>query len=199
MSIAGILRRWVLVSALTGVLALIQVPGVRAQAVSPSPAVSPAAVGSNQPVQMPPNPNPNQPVPMAPIPGPLNSPGNGDPGAPGTPPQAPVYSPTGLSPLEVIWRSLTDSIYEPADQARWSPLPLSTFFTEGWDQPYVLPTSGDGGLKGTGGSPRFGWINEFGGLNYRAWFFELFYANNVLGPHYRSNGNQYILDSVLPE
>ena len=33
MSIAGILRRWVLVSAVTGVLALIQVPGVRAQAV----------------------------------------------------------------------------------------------------------------------------------------------------------------------
>ena len=74
MSIAGILRRWVLVSAVTGVLALIQVPGVRAQAVPPSPAVSPAAVGSNQPVQMPPNPNPNQPVPTAPSPGPLNSP-----------------------------------------------------------------------------------------------------------------------------
>ena len=56
MPIAGILRRWVLVSAVTGVLALIQVPGIRAQAV--------------QPVQMPPNPNPNQPVPMAPSPGP---------------------------------------------------------------------------------------------------------------------------------
>ena len=51
MPIAGILRRWVLVSAVTGVLALIQVPGIRAQAV--------------QPVQMPPNPNPNQPVQMA--------------------------------------------------------------------------------------------------------------------------------------
>ena len=210
MSIAGILRRWVLVSAVTGVLALIQVPGVRAQAV--------------QPVPMPPNPNPNQPVQMAPSPNhPYKSPGpesartNGpEPGplelpgqwrhrrardgagmAPGTPPQVPLHSPTGLSPLEVIRRSLTDSIYEPADQARWSPLPLSTFFTEGWDQPYVLPTSGDGGLKGTGGSPRFGWINEFGGLNYRAWFFELFYANNVLGPHYRSNGNQYILDYTI--
>ena len=58
MPIAGILRRWVLVSAVTGVLALIQVPGVRAQAV--------------QPVQMPPNPNPNQPVPTAPSAGPLN-------------------------------------------------------------------------------------------------------------------------------
>ena len=117
--------------------------------------------------------------------------------APGTPPQVPLHSPTGLSPLEVIYKSLTDSIYEPADQARWSPLPLSTFFTEGWDQPFVLPTTGGGGLKGSGGSPRFGWINDFGGVNYRAWFFELFYANNVLGPHYRSNGNQYILDWTI--
>src|SRR5271157_850326 len=86
MSIAGILWRWGLVSAVTGVLALIQVPGVRAQAVPPSPAVSPAAVGSNQPVQMPPNPNPNQPVPTAPSPGPLTSPANGDTGAPGMAP-----------------------------------------------------------------------------------------------------------------
>ena len=117
--------------------------------------------------------------------------------APGTPPQVPLHSPTGLSPLEVIYKSLTDSIYEPADQARWSPLPLSTFFTEGWDQPFVLPTTGGGGLKGSGGSPRFGWINDFGGVQYRAWFFELFYANNVLGSHYRSNGNQYILDYTI--
>jgi len=98
MSIAGILRRWVLVSAVTGVLALIQVPGVRAQAVPPSPAVSPAAVGSNQPVQMPPNPNPNQPVPTAPSPGPLNAPANGDTGAPGMAPgTAPGMAP-GMAP-----------------------------------------------------------------------------------------------------
>src|SRR5271166_3334146 len=110
MSIAGILRRWTLVSAVTGVLALIQVPGVRAQAVQPvqmppspnQPVQMPPSPNPNQPVPtvpMAPNPNqpvptvpmvPNQPVPMAPNPGPLNSPGNGDPGAPGTPPQAPV-------------------------------------------------------------------------------------------------------------
>src|SRR5208283_3481826 len=156
--------RWTLVSAVTGVLALIQVPGVRAQAVQPvqmppnpnpnQPVPLIPCPGPDQPVQMPPNPNqpvpmvpspgPNQPVPMVPSPGPLNSPANGDTGAPGmapgmapgTPPQAPAYSPTGLSPLEVIRRSLTDSIYEPADQARWTPLPLATFFTEGWDQPF---------------------------------------------------------------
>ena len=204
MPIAGILRRWVLVSAVTGVLALIQVPGIRAQAVQPVQMLP----SPNQPVQMPPSPNPNQPVQMAPSPGPLNSPAYGDTGAPGlrrngaemapgTPPQVPLHSPTGLSPLEVIRRSLTDSIYEPADQARWSPLPLATFFTEGWDQPFVLPTTGGGGLKGSGGSPRFGWINDFGGVQYRAWFFELFYANSVLGSHYRPNGNQYILDWTI--
>src|SRR5208337_5413523 len=219
MSIAGILWRWVLVSAVTGVLALIQVPSVRAQAVQPvqmppnpnpnqpvqmAPSPGPnqpvqmaPSPGPNQPVQMAPSPGPNQPVQMAPSPGPLNSPAYGDTGAPGTPPQVPLHSPTGLSPLEVIRRSLTDSIYEPADQARWSPLPLSTFFTEGWDQPFVLPTTGGGGLKGSGGSPRFGWINDFGGVQYRAWFFELFYANNVLGANYRSNGNRYILDYTI--
>ncbi|HWT83654.1 MAG TPA: hypothetical protein VN648_33230 [Candidatus Methylomirabilis sp.] len=138
---------------------------------------------------------------MAPgmAPGPLiGAPAAEAPGtAPGTPPQTPLKSPTGLSPLEVIRRSLTDSIYEPEDQARWSPLPLGTFFTEGWDQPFVLPTSGDGGLKGSGGSPRFGWSNDFGGINFRVWFVELFYANNVLGSHYRSNGNQYIGDFTI--
>ena len=98
MSIAGILRRWVLVSAVTGVLALIQVPGVRAQAVSSSPAVSPADVGSNQPVQMPPNPNPNQPVPTAPSPGPLNSPANGVTGDAGTVPGMGAGTVPGMAP-----------------------------------------------------------------------------------------------------
>ena len=199
MPIAGILRRWVLVSAVTGVLALIQVPGVRAQAVQP--VQMPPSPNPSQPVQMPPSPNPNQPVPMAPSPGPLNSPAYGDTGAPGmapgTPPAAPAGYSSGLSTLEVIRASLFDDIYSKEAQARWTPLPLGTFFTEGWDQPFVLPTSGNGGLAGTGESPRFGWINQFGGINYRAWFFELFYANNVLGPHYRSNGNQYIQDFTI--
>src|SRR5208337_4924951 len=100
MPIAGILRRWVLVSAVTGVLALIQVPGVRAQAVQP--VQMPPNPNPNQPVPM--TPSPNQPVPMAPSPGPLNSPANGDTGAPGmapgmapemapgTPPQVPLHS-----------------------------------------------------------------------------------------------------------
>ena len=197
MSIAGILRRWVVVSAVTGVLALIQVPGVRAQAV--------------QPVPMPPNPNPNQPVPMAPSPGsnqpvqmspspalnPLNSPAYGDTGArtrdgardgrTGTPPQVPLHSPTGLSALEVIRGSLFDDIYSPEAQARWTPLPLGTFFTEGWDQPFVNPTAA-WRLAGTGGSPRHGWVNAFGGSFFRAWFFAFAYDQGIN----RTTGNGYV-------
>ena len=155
MSIAGILRRWVLVSAVTGVLALIQVPGVRAQAVQP--VQMPPSPIPNQPVQMPPNPNPNQPVPTAPSPGPLNPrpmepqperrnvPGwrqarrdgagrcpDGAGTVPGTAPligarqqrperrlpdrrKPPCRSPTGLSALDVIHKSLFDDIYSTDD------------------------------------------------------------------------------------
>ena len=185
MSIAGILRRWVLVSAVTGVLALIQVPSVRAKAVSSSPAVSPAAVGSNQPVQMPPNPNPNQPVPTAPSPGPLNSPAmehrragrrrngardsarngardgaRGAPGmAPGTPPPpAPAGYSSGLSTLDVIYESLFGNIYTKEDIARWTPMTLSGFFSEGWDTPYVFPKNTDNG------TPRHAWLEALGGV-----------------------------------
>src|SRR5271157_901484 len=218
MSIAGILRRWVLVSAVTGVLALLLVPGVRAQAVSSSPAVSPAADGSIQPVQIPPNPNPNQPVPTAPSAGPLNSPAYGDTGAPGVAPgmapemapgyvgvtapgatvapgpligapaaepstggprETPLRSPTGLSALEVIRRSLFDEIYSPASQGKWSPLTLGEFFSQGWDVPYANPTAGGGGLAGTGGAPRQGWIGAYGATFFRAWFFAYVYAQGL--------------------
>ena len=199
MSIAGILRRWVLVSAVTGVLALIQVPGVRAQAVSSSPAVSPADVGSSQPVQMPPNPNPNQPVPTAPSPGPLNSPANGVTGAPGwrpercpgwrpercpgrcrngardgagTPPAAPAGYSSGLSTLDVIYKSIFDDIYTKEAFARWTPLTLGGFFGgDGWDTPYVFPRNT------STGTPRHGWLEGLGGVFYRAWFFAFVYAN----------------------
>jgi len=99
--------------------------------------------------------------------------------APATPPEAPLTSPTGLSVLEVIGRSLFDEIYAPAAQTRWSPLSLGTFFSQGWDVPYVNPTAGDGGLAGTGGAPRQGWVNAFGGNFYRAWFFAFAYDQGV--------------------
>ena len=189
MSIAGILRRWVLVSEVTGVLVLLLVPCVRAQSVSSSPAVSPADVGSIQPVQMPPNPNPNQPVQTPPSAGPLNPADFGDTSAPGMAPAAPVgYAPAapagyapGRSVLDVIGASIFDDIYSPEALARWTPLSLGTFFSEGWDTPYAFPTSGGGGLAGTGGAPRHGWLEGIHGVFYRAWFFAFVYVND-LGP-----------------
>ena len=133
---------------------------------SSSPADSPADVGSDRPVQMPPSA------------GPLNSPAYGDTGvpgmAPGTPPAPFAGYSSGLSALEVIRTSLFDDIYSPETQARWTPLPLGTFFTEGWDQPFALPPAGSGART------RIGWINAFGGVFFRAWFFELFTPVNAL-------------------
>ena len=65
MSIAGILRRWAFVNAVTGVLTLLLAPCVRRSLCRPSRANPPAGVGSRfQPEQMPPSPSPNQLVPM---------------------------------------------------------------------------------------------------------------------------------------
>ena len=201
MPIAVVLGRWVLVSAVTGVLALLTVPYVRAQAVSPSPAVSPAAVGSNQPVQMPPNPNPNQPVPTAPSPGPLSSPANGDTGAPGTvpgmapgtvpgmapgtPPADPAGYSSGSSTLDVIYESIFGNIYTKEDMARWTPMTLGGFFSEGWDTAYVFPKNSDNG------TPRHAWLEALGGVFYRAWFFAFVYANDI-GPKGAPNNNAYV-------
>jgi hypothetical protein len=134
MSVAGMLRRWVLLGAVTGVLALFLVPRVGARS---SPADSPADGGSNQP------------VPRASIAGPLNFPATADTSEPELVPASPPAGPAGHAParstLDVILESLFDDVYSPEAQARWTPLPLRTSFTEGWDQPYVVPTSGSGG------------------------------------------------------
>src|SRR5208337_3298567 len=210
MSIAGILRRWVLVSGVTGVLALIQVSGVRAQAVSSSPAVSPADA-SVQPVQMPPSPNPNLPGPTAPSAGPLNPADFGDTSAPGMAPgvapgvvpaapagyapAAPVgYAPaapagysSGRSTLDVIYESLFNNIYTKEDMARWTPMTLGGFFTgEGWDTPYVFPKNS------ANGTPRHGWLEGLGGVFYRAWFFAFVYANDI-GPKNNAYVGQYTI------
>jgi hypothetical protein len=44
---------------------------------------------------------------------------------------------------------------------RWQPLSLGTFFTEGWDEPWISPP------KGGGGAPRQSWLNAFNGVFYR--------------------------------
>ena len=47
---------------------------------------------------------------------------------------------------------------------RWRPLPLNTFFSEGWLDPWGKPPGG------SSGAPRQGWINALDGLFYRSNF-----------------------------
>ncbi|MFO0889954.1 MAG: hypothetical protein U0790_12545 [Isosphaeraceae bacterium] len=77
------------------------------------------------------------------------------------------------SALEVIRASIFDDIYGEEAAARWTPLPLRTFFSEGWDQPFVLPTSS------SGGAPRQGWVGAFDGQFFRAWFFAFGYEQGI--------------------
>ena len=63
----------------------------------------------------------------------------------------------------------------------WRPLSLSTFFSEGWLEPwYPCPRS-------TTGAPRQGWINSFDGVFYRLFFFDFSYVND-----FKKNGNEYL-------
>jgi hypothetical protein len=81
-----------------------------------------------------------------------------------------------LQPIDVAaWHGRTDvypfsqvilqSIFGETDPDDWRPLPLSTFFSEGWREPWVPSPNG------SGGAPRQGWINASDGNFYRLWFF----------------------------
>ena len=68
----------------------------------------------------------------------------------------------------------------------WRPLPLSTFFSEGWDEPFDYP------VDGSGGAPRQGWINALDGVFYRLWFLSYSHTRNLV-----NNGNQDIASYTL--
>lgn len=57
-----------------------------------------------------------------------------------------------MSFFDVVTDSLAGDVYAPG---RWKPLPLSTFFSEGWDEPWAGGPNGQGGE----GAPRQGWLN----------------------------------------
>ncbi|MDB5313134.1 MAG: hypothetical protein JWO38_7336 [Gemmataceae bacterium] len=82
--------------------------------------------------------------------------------------------------------AITGSIFGHPDPSTWTALPLSTFFTEGWRQPWV------GGPDSDGGAPRHGWINAFDGLFYRQVVGTFTYDN-----HFHNNGDQYVGDFTL--
>ena len=100
-------------------------------------------------------------------------------------PFVPPASTAGYVPqmgfFDTIRESLFGDAYSPAAQAAWTPLSLSTLFTDGWNTPYICPPAG------SGGAPRQGWVNAFGGSLIRAWFFAFGYAND-----FHNNGNFYL-------
>ncbi len=58
------------------------------------------------------------------------------------------------------------------DPERWQPLSLSTFLSEGWDEPWINPP------KGGGGAPRQSWLNAFNGVFYRLFSFTFDWAHD---------------------
>jgi hypothetical protein len=73
--------------------------------------------------------------------------------------------------FDTIADSLFGDVY--AD-GRWRPLSLSTFFSEGWNEPWAGAPAGQDGL-----TPRHGWLGSFDGVFYRLWFTTFTYQNNI--------------------
>ncbi len=64
-----------------------------------------------------------------------------------------------------LFDTITESLFGQPDPNTWRPLPLSTLFSEGWNEAWVPSPNG------SGGAPRQGWINAMDGNLYRLWFF----------------------------
>ena len=73
--------------------------------------------------------------------------------------------PAGTRVETGFFETIRESIFGKADPDTWRPLPLSTLFSEGWNEAWVPSPSG------SGGAPRQGWINATDGNMYRLWFF----------------------------
>ena len=71
-----------------------------------------------------------------------------------------------------LFDTITESIFGQPDPNTWRPLPLSTLFSEGWNEAWVPSPNG------SGGAPRQGWINATDGNLYRLWFFTFAQAFN---------------------
>jgi hypothetical protein len=86
-----------------------------------------------------------------------------------------------------IIESLTGDVY--AEPSKWRELCLSTFFTDGWDEPWASPPAGGGG------APRQGWLNAYDGVFYRLGIASYGYAND-----FGDNGHQQtgLLQLYLP-
>src|SRR5262249_4112578 len=72
-------------------------------------------------------------------------------------------------PLHVI----CESIFGEASEADWRPLGLSTFFTQGWSQPWVKSP------PGTNGAPKQNWFGAADGVFARLISLNFFYTNGM--------------------
>ena len=82
------------------------------------------------------------------------------------------YVPTAPIVQMGLFDTITESIFGQPDPNTWRPLPLSTFFSEGWNEAWVPSPNG------SGGAARQGWINAMDGNLYRLWFFTFAQAFN---------------------
>jgi hypothetical protein len=85
-------------------------------------------------------------------------------------------APVAMGPLGLIAESVFGNANDP-----WRPLPLRTFFSEGWFEPWNYPPAS------SGGAPRQGWINGLNGVFFRLFVFDFTYENDL-----HKNGNGYL-------
>ena len=114
---------------------------------------------------------------------------------PMTVPQPSYYPGLGAGPAAPrvvlgIFDTITESIFGQPDPDTWRPLPLSTLFSEGWNEAWVPSPNG------SGGAPRQGWINAADGNMYRLWFFTFGQAFNQ-GPKSNAYLGAYTLYTPL--
>jgi hypothetical protein len=118
------------------------------------------------------------------------------PAVPGPPAYVPETLPARvvMGPLEVIH----ESIFGAASTEDWRPLSLSTFFSEGWDEPYVNSP------EGTYGARKQNWFGAADGIFARLGALDFFFTDGMtthtgllLSPFPwapakpTTNGNQY--------
>jgi hypothetical protein len=101
----------------------------------------------------------------------------------GTPPTRTEPAPP-TSVLDAARESLFGDVY--VEPTRWRELPFSTFFTEGWNEPWASPVTGGGG------APRQGWINASDGVFYRLVIGTFTYTND-----FAENGDGYAGGATL--
>src|SRR5262249_10526176 len=77
-----------------------------------------------------------------------------------------------------LFETITDSLFgDVYAEGRWRPISLSTFFSEGWLEPWASGPAGQSGL-----TPRHGWLGAFEGVFYRLWLTGPTYKHNLSTP-----------------